>query len=52
MAHSNARNITIVVDQVPLSRFEVETKYMVVDLVRVLVEAPECVYLGVAYIGD
>lgn len=48
MSHTHAGYIAVVVDQVPLSCFQVEAEDMVVDLVRVLIEAAERIDLRVA----
>jgi Fe-S cluster assembly scaffold protein SufB len=48
--HSYARNIPVVVDQIPLSCDEVQTKHVVVYFVSVLVEASKGVYLIIANI--
>ena len=50
--HSNARNVPIVVHQSPLVAYHVKSKYMVVHLVCILVEAAEGIDLVVSAIRD
>jgi len=52
MSHSYARNVSVVVNQIPLSGDEVEAEDVVVHLVGILVEASKGVYLIIANISD
>ena len=51
VAHSYARNISIVVNEAPLSCLEIQAKNMVVDLISVLIEASKRIDLVVANIS-
>jgi hypothetical protein len=52
MAHPYTRYVSIVVYEVPLPCCEVQAEDVVVHFVGVLVEASECIYLVIAYVGD
>jgi hypothetical protein len=48
LTHPNARNVSIVIYETPLVADEVQFEDMVIDLVRVLVKAAECIYMVVS----
>ena len=52
VTHAQAGNVSIVVDQTPLARIQIEFEHVVVYFVGVLIEATEGVDAVVADIGD
>ena len=52
VTHAHAGNVSIVVNQTPLARIEIEFEHVIVDLVCVLIEATEGVDAVVADVSD